>query len=253
MQQAAYKTSWLKLFVVFASFLAIVILVTPSLDKMLGNNYGFATREIIVIILVTILNYTWIHQPLHFKSDVSTKNLFAINFLPILFVIFAVAVTFYKNDIINFKNAIIMGLGAGITEELVFRGIILPGAMTHFKGHQGMWYAVIITSVVFGMAHMVNLTKQPLEATILQGVNAVALGLVLAAIYLRTRSLIFPMIIHATNDYISTIAAHGVTVVHNQSFTPFIGQWIFYLLLAIFLLRESKTQDVYKITEKNLF
>lgn len=200
-----------------------------------------------------ILNYTWMHQPLHFRTDISPKDLFAINILPILFVMFAVAVTFYKNDIINFKNAIIMGLGAGITEELIFRGIILPGVMTHFKRHQGMWYAIIITSVVFGMAHMVNLTKQPLEATILQGINAVALGLVLAAIYLRTRSLIFPMLIHATNDYVSTIAVHGITAVHNQSFTPFMSQWLFYLILAIFLLRKSKTQDVYKITEKNLF
>lgn len=34
MQKATYKTSWLKLLVVYAVFLAIVIFVTPSLDKM---------------------------------------------------------------------------------------------------------------------------------------------------------------------------------------------------------------------------
>lgn len=143
--------------------------------------------------------------------------------MPILFVILAIAITFVKNNIVNLKSALIVGLCAGITEELVFRGMILPGAMTHFNGHQGMWYGVIISSLVFGMAHMINLTSQPLEATVLQGCNAFFMGIVLAALYLLTRSLIFPMIFHGVNDYIATIMAHGNITMHNESFVPFLG------------------------------
>nr|WP_290123031.1 CPBP family intramembrane glutamic endopeptidase [Lentilactobacillus senioris] len=114
-----------------------------------------------------------------------------------------------------------VGICAGITEELIFRGILLPGSLTHFNGHRGgIWYAVLISSVAFGMAHMVNLADQPLEATLLQGSNAFAVGLVLAALYLRTRSLILPMILHGTNDYISTIASHGHLAMHNESVAP---------------------------------
>lgn len=249
MEKANYRTSWPKIFSVFFVFIIVIFLIDP-LFTTLGNDNALIAQELIIISFTLILNHFWIHQPLHFKSDVSLKTMLGVNILPILFVILSIAVSFNKDNAVHIKSAITVAICAGITEELVFRGIILPGSMTHFTGHRGMWSAVIISSLLFGVIHMVNLASQQLEATILQGTNAFAMGLVLAAIYLRTRSLIFPMIFHGVNDYISTIVAHGDLNVHNQSFIPFLGQWVLYLLLAIFLLRKSKTQDVYKITEK---
>lgn len=250
MEKATYQTSWIKIIGVFFAFLGVILLVDPLLPKDLGKIGGLITQEAIIIFIVLTLNHFWIHQPLHFKPAVSFRTILGVNLLPVLFVITAVILTFSGNNIHNFTTALIVGICAGITEELTFRGIILPGILTHFEGHRGIWIAVLISSVLFGSAHMVNLARQPLEATLLQGTNALAIGLVLAAIYLRTSSLIFPMILHGVNDYISTIAAHGNITMHNQSFAPFIGQWIIYLLLALFLLRKSKTKEVYKITEK---
>lgn len=226
MQKANYQTSWLKLFVLFTSFLGVVVIFNPLFPKSWGVNGGLIAQELIIIGLTLILNQVWVHQPLHFKTDASLGTILGVNFLPILFVILAIAITFVKNNIVNLKSALIVGLCAGITEELVFRGMILPGTMTHFSGHRGMWYAVLISSLIFGMAHMINLTSQPLEATVLQGCNAFFMGIVLAALYLRTRSLIFPMIFHGVNDYIATIAAHGNITMHNESFVPFLGQWV---------------------------
>ncbi len=228
----------------------MIFLIDP-LFTTLGNDNALIAQELVIISFTLILNHFWIHQPLHFKSDVSLKTMLGVNILPILFVILAIAASFHKNNAVHIKSAIIVAICTGITEELVFRGIILPGSMTHFTGHRGMWYAVLISSLIFGMAHMINLTSQPLEATVLQGCNAFFMGIVLAALYLRTRSLIFPMIFHGVNDYIATIAAHGNITMHNESFVPFLGQWVLYSILVIFLLRKSKTQDVYKITEKD--
>lgn len=251
MEKADYQTSWPKVLSVFVAFLVVIFFIDPFL-KGLGD-FALIAQEIFAITFALLLNSFWIHQPLHFKTDVSLKTILEVNSLPILFVILAIIITFAKNNIDNFQSAITVAICAGVTEELVFRGIILPGSMTHFSGHKGMWYAVIISSLLFGGIHMVNLASQQLEATLLQGSNAFAAGLLLAAIYLRTRSLFFPMIFHGVNDYISTIVAHGSIIVQNRSFTPFIGQWILYLVLAIFLLRKSKTQDIYKITKKELF
>lgn len=253
MQKAEYQTSWLKLLVIFIVFIGTVTLISPLFPKSWGILGDLIAQEVVIIAFTLTINHFWVHQPLHFKSNVSAKTILAVNIIPIILVIEAVIVTFKHNDINNFKTAIVVGICAGVTEELTFRGILLPGVLTHFSGHRGIWFAVLISSAFFGMAHMVNLAHQPLEATLLQGTNALAMGIVLAAIYLRTRSLIFPMLLHGTNDYISTIVAHGNLTMHNESFVPFIGNWIVYILIAIFLLRKSKTQDTYKITEKNLF
>ncbi|KRM93210.1 hypothetical protein FC56_GL000875 [Lentilactobacillus senioris DSM 24302 = JCM 17472] len=253
MEKADYQTSWLKLFTVFIIFIGTVVIISPLFPKNWGVIGDLIAQEIVVVTLTLIINHLWVQQPLHIKSDVSGKSIIAVSIIPLIFILEAILITFKNNNIINFKSAIIVGICAGITEELIFRGILLPGSLTHFNGHRGIWYAVLISSVAFGMAHMVNLADQPLEATLLQGSNAFAVGLVLAALYLRTRSLILPMILHGTNDYISTIASHGHLAMHNESVAPFIILWILYIVITIFLLRKSKTEDAYKITQKNLF
>ena len=250
MEKADYQTSWLKIFSIFVVFIAVVLLIDPLFPKGWGKMGELITQETVIVCLILLLNHFWVHQPLHFKPAVSFRTILGVNTLPIIFIILAIILTFTGNNIANLQNAIIVGLCAGITEELTFRGMILPGILTHFNGHRGMWAAVLLSSVLFGLVHMVNLARQTLGATALQGTNAFVLGLVLAAIYLRTGSLIFPMIFHGINDYIAVIVAHGSLAVQSQSFGPHISQWIIYVLIAIFLLRKSKTKEVYKITEK---
>lgn len=250
MENANYRTSWGKILASWAYFLLVIILIGPFI-KPLGMLYGLIVQELIVVIGTLLLNYYWIHQPLHFRTDVPAKTLWGVNTLSIIFAIIAIVSAISRNAGNVILISAVVGVCAGITEELVFRGVILPGTMTHFSGHRGMWYAVLITSALFGVSHMVNLARQPLEATLLQGVNAFAMGLFLAALYLRTRSLIFPMIFHGLNDFISTLSLHGHINMANRSFAPYIGQWLLYLAVALFLLRKSKTEDVYKITEKD--
>ncbi|MGF7437414.1 CPBP family intramembrane glutamic endopeptidase [Lentilactobacillus senioris] len=253
MEKTDYQTSWGKLLVIFIVFIGTVLLISPLFPKSWGVLGGLIAQEVIIVALTLTINHLWVHQPLHFKSNVSAKSILAVNIIPIIFMVEAVLITFARNNIDNFKTAIIVAICAGVTEEITFRGILLPGALTHFSGHKGIWFAILISSAFFGMAHMVNLADQTLEATVLQGTNAFAMGIILAAIYLRTRSLIFPMLFHGINDYTSTIVSQGSLVMHNKSFAPFIIEWIIYLLVAIYLLRKSKTKDVYSITKKNLF
>ena len=56
--------------------------------------------------------------------------------------------------------------------------------------------AVLLSALFFGLAHLGNLTHQPLDATLFQVYYASAIGIFFAAIYLRTGSLWWTIILH---------------------------------------------------------
>jgi len=76
---------------------------------------------------------------------------------------------------------------APITEEFIFRGVLL-----HRWGVKwGIRPAIVMTSILFGMLHS-NL------------VGLFVFGVVMALLYLSTRSLLVPMVAHALNNAIAS-------------------------------------------------
>jgi uncharacterized protein len=77
---------------------------------------------------------------------------------------------------------------AAVTEEVLFRGIVLR----HLEERTGTWTALVLTSVLFGAAHLAN----P-DATV-WGALAIAIeaGAMLGAAYAATRTLWLPIGIH---------------------------------------------------------
>lgn len=76
-------------------------------------------------------------------------------------------------------------------EEVLCRGVILEA----IRRKHGAWIACIASSVVFGCMHV-----QPQLA-----INAGVCGVILAYVYIRTRSIFAPILLHATNNIISYI------------------------------------------------
>lgn len=90
----------------------------------------------------------------------------------------------------------------GLDEEFFFRGVVLalfdrmfPPRWNLFGAHVG--YGVIATSLVFGLFHAVGIGPH-LHVSFypVPGLLAAAVGLVLAWIRLRTRSLVWPVLTH---------------------------------------------------------
>ncbi len=85
---------------------------------------------------------------------------------------------------------------APVVEEFFFRGYALGGFAQRGHVNQG----VIFTSLLFAAIHLNPFTFPALAAA----------GLVLAAVYLRTGSLVAPIVGHATNNFIAvTLALYG--------------------------------------------
>ena len=80
---------------------------------------------------------------------------------------------------------------APLTEELLFRGVILRGLLLHYSAPT----AIIASSLLFGLVHL-----NPWQA-----VGAVALGVLFGWWYVRTRSLTLCIFGHAFNNLIAVI------------------------------------------------
>jgi len=85
----------------------------------------------------------------------------------------------------------VVAVGAGISEELAFRGFLLFYFLTFLPG-LGMSVAVLASSAAFGLGHLY------------QGVRGMVLtamvGLFLAMLYVLSGSLPVPMVVHAALD-----------------------------------------------------
>lgn len=81
---------------------------------------------------------------------------------------------------------------APLTEELVFRGLV----MGHLSERMKLPFAALISSVVFGIAHL----------NVLQGVYAAIIGLVFALIYIRSGTIWASVLAHIGFNSVSSIA-----------------------------------------------
>ena len=108
-------------------------------------------------------------------------------------------------------GAILAEFGTGTFEELFIRagvlgvllaGLVRPGKMTA-RG------AVVLSAVIFGLAHAWTIFQQPEELVAIgvQVIYTVFLGILLGAVYVRTGSIWAPIVLHALFNCGSTIGA----------------------------------------------
>ena len=88
---------------------------------------------------------------------------------------------------------IVPTVGAAVTEEMLFRGILFRW----IEEFGGSWVALLVTSALFGAAHLANPNASWIAAV---GI-ALEAGVMLGAAYMLTRSLWLPMGIHAAWNF----------------------------------------------------
>lgn len=88
---------------------------------------------------------------------------------------------------------VVMGLGAGITEEIVFRGIFFRLV----EEGLGSWAALVLSAALFGGMHLANPNATAWSSIAI----AVEAGLLLGMAYAWSRSLWFVMALHAAWNF----------------------------------------------------
>ncbi len=121
---------------------------------------------------------------------------------------------------------------APIFEELIFRGMIL-NALTKYN----KMFAIIVTSLLFGLLHL-NIT---------QAIPAFFMSLVLCYMYVQTDSILVTILAHAGNNFLALMSAYS----NHILITVLVLALVIYGLITIILkskevnsfIKEEKTNE----------
>ena len=129
----------------------------------------------------------------------------------------------------------------GFLEEMIFRGLLFQA-----MARDGVKSAVIVSSITFGIGHIVNLINgsgAQLLPNLLQVLYAVAIGFAFVMIYCKTKSLIPCIFTHSVFNGLSAFANEAVMTPQKQIISGVLlaviaGGYAMYLDLAV---REETT------------
>lgn len=98
--------------------------------------------------------------------------------------------------------AVAMALSSSVFEELLFRGVLYRSVETWF----GSWVALVVSSLVFGLTHLIN-PQGTIEGALFIAVEA---GILLAAAYMLTRRLWLSIGFHFAWNYTQSAIFSGI-------------------------------------------
>jgi membrane protease YdiL (CAAX protease family) len=98
--------------------------------------------------------------------------------------------------------AIAMALSSSVFEELLFRGVLFRSVETWF----GSWAALVVSSLVFGLTHLMN-PQGTIEGALFIAVEA---GILLAAAFMLTRRLWLSIGFHMAWNYTQSAIFSGI-------------------------------------------
>lgn len=145
-------------------------------------------------------------------------------------------------------------LGVGFFEEGLFRGVFLNGLLSKTGStFGGVVSAVLVSSLLFGVAHVVPsfldggvVGALGIAQALLKTLQAGTLGFFFSCVYLRTRSLWGVSLIHALHDFIplgcSTLlngTIEGTYIATGPTALALVAVYLGYLALYIPLVVES--------------
>ena len=124
----------------------------------------------------------------------------------------------------------------GFLEEMIFRGLLFQAMVKN-----GVRSAIIVSSVTFGIGHIVNLfngSGAELLPNLLQVVYAIAIGFAFVMIYCKTKSLMPCILTHSIFNGLSTFANEAAMTPQRElisgTFLAVIGGgYALYLALAV--------------------
>ena len=130
-----------------------------------------------------------------------------------------------------FLNVVVVG---PIVEEIIFRIILINFLEEIFITE---YYPVLISALLFGVWHWV----------FVQGVYTFFMGIILGIIYIKTKSILYPVLIHCLNNFLSVVTG----LVENQNLSMYIN--IFFVLMilpGLYIVYRISKNNSYKLESK---
>ncbi|MDK7186609.1 CPBP family intramembrane glutamic endopeptidase [Facklamia hominis] len=233
----------------FALAWVIVYVVLASTGDNISENIGIlkiATLPILIILSIILFlfvkNNGLAKKYGLCKSEIpASKMLFYIPLMIIMTTNFWYGVTINFSPLENILYILSM-LCVGFLEEMIFRGFLFNALV-----RDGVKSAIIISSVSFGIGHIVNLVNgsgAELLPTMLQVVYAIAIGFAFVMIYYKTKSLLPCILTHSILNSLSVFANEEIITPQKQIISSILialiaAGYALYIALAV----KEKTQN----------
>jgi uncharacterized protein len=180
-----------------------------SLDELVSHTVVFSLVLAPLFLLAVIAYFGW-RRGLGLKSPEPPKSWALVWFPSIIILLFLTGAALLgppPKSVIFY--VLINTLFVGISEELMFRGVLFHGAISRFS----VWHTVLITSILFGAIHSLNgFLTGDYGAALIQAGAAGMSGFWFAALRLQTNSLYPGMIMHWLWDFAVFIFGASVRV-----------------------------------------
>ena len=216
----------------------VLILIPAAFPFIFGFSRVFKTknffRGLLCILPFFVLQFFWL--AIFFVNNVGNPE---VNWQPWYMIVYGVVCV----------------VGIGIREECFYRATVQNIiAKKYANSVKGIWITVIFGAIIFGLCHVSNLFfgMDPLSV-FTQVVYAILIGILFGAVYLRSGNIWVLILVHALTDLAGLAEStflQSISDVEEMNRLSF--SWgallfrLFYVLLAIFLLRPSKCREIYE-------
>ncbi|HMB24880.1 MAG TPA: CPBP family intramembrane glutamic endopeptidase [Anaerolineales bacterium] len=103
---------------------------------------------------------------------------------------------------------LLTALSTGWIEEILFRGVVLTTLLQKWgRSRKGIYWVVLFSSALFGAIHLLNFIqgRKPLLDTAVQITFAIFFGVMFSACFLRNRTILPVILLHAAIDWAGTL------------------------------------------------
>ena len=238
------SNTWLVSLIVFVVWMVIVfggeLLAVggdpTGLDAMVQSQIVPALVIAPIFLFIVVAYFKW-WQESGLKWVDNNRSLLLL-WLPALAIIINLALGLPANTtggrvlLIVLVNTLLVG----ISEELMFRGILLHGARSRYR----FWAAILIVSILFGLIHTLNgFITGEFGVALFQSVTAFSSGLMYMGLRLRQNSLLPVMLIHGLWDF-SVFSAGQATMAIALVGIVFVIIFFFY---GLWLIRGYRREE----------
>lgn len=151
---------------------------------------------------------------------------------------------------INLKS-ISLSVTAGISEEIIFRGLPLSYLKRQLRDEKHVPLIVFVTGALFGLSHLGNIVfGSSVSASIEQAVTTTGLGIFFGALFMRGGNIAVPILLHTLHDILmlSFDAPDEVSAVITREAElrdiPVMLICVGIGVFGFFLVRKSKRREI---------
>jgi uncharacterized protein len=230
----------LEIIVIAVYLLAGTIASVAQLSTQTLTGIANSTLSVLVIGALSALGW-W--RAVGFTRPAHSRDL--LYFLPLLLpVLINLAVGLNVPGLWLFTQLLALALLIGFAEEAIFRGLMLNALKA-----RGLWQAALITALLFGLSHSLNLLSGKSGAEILIQVSyALAVGFAFAALVLK-QGILWPLVVaHALIDFTSFIGRDTVPAFWNA--IAGVALTFLFMSYGLFLMRQQRDEPMIRADER---